>query len=343
MLRPLSIRLAALAAALLLAPLALWGASPLVADGAQTPEQVRSDVRRGKAQERSLASAAQRLGRLERALTGDIAVLQRRLDSVRADLTRAQTRLGQTQGDLRVQRVRAVRLRRRLAQSRELLGRRLRELYTSSDPDLVTIVLSSHDFADLLERTEFLRRIRRADEHIVEAVRRGRADARRQSIELAGLERRQQDAVVAVRSQRDALGRMETALQGRRATLARARAARLAALRATRADRRSAERELSRLLAERAAAARQTAGPGGPWAIPWAIVECESGGQNLPPNWAGASGYYQFMPDTWQGLGGSTPQAYQAPKAEQDRLAAQLWNGGAGAANWDCAALVAGG
>ena len=82
------------------------------------------------------------------------------------------------------------------------------------------------------------------------------------------------------------------------------------------------------------------AGPGGPWAIPWPIVQCESGGQNLPPNSAGASGYYQMLPSTWRGLGGSTPQAYQASKAEQDRLAATLWNNGAGASNWVCAALV---
>ncbi len=46
------------------------------------------------------------------------------------------------------------------------------------------------------------------------------------------------------------------------------------------------------------------------------------------------------MPQTWKALGGSTPQAYQASKAEQDRLAAKLWNGGAGAGTWDCAAIV---
>jgi hypothetical protein len=69
-------------------------------------------------------------------------------------------------------------------------------------------------------------------------------------------------------------------------------------------------------------------------------VQCESGGQNLTPNAAGASGYYQMMPDTWAGLGGSTPHAYQAPKAEQDRLAARLWAGGRGARNWVCSGLV---
>jgi hypothetical protein len=80
-------------------------------------------------------------------------------------------------------------------------------------------------------------------------------------------------------------------------------------------------------------------GPGGPWAIPWSVVSCESGGQNLPPNSAGASGYYQFIPSTWKLMGGSTPQAYQASKEEQDRLAAKLWNSPGGPANWDCARM----
>jgi hypothetical protein len=133
---------------------------------------------------------------------------------------------------------------------------------------------------------------------------------------------------------------MNAALENRRATYARAKAARLAALSHVRTRRRAAERELSKLLAARAAAA-SSAGPGGPWAIPWPIVQCESGGQNLPPNYATASGYYQMLDSTWKGLGGSTPHAYQASKAEQDRLAARLWNGGAGASNWVCASLVA--
>jgi hypothetical protein len=69
-------------------------------------------------------------------------------------------------------------------------------------------------------------------------------------------------------------------------------------------------------------------------------VLCESGGQNLPPNSAGASGYYQIMPATWTGAGGSGPAAYLASKAEQDAVASRLWNGGAGASNWVCAGMV---
>ena len=102
-----------------------------------------------------------------------------------------------------------------------------------------------------------------------------------------------------------------------------------------------AEHELTALLAAREKTSTTQAGPGGPWAIPWAVVQCESGGQDLPPNGSGASGYYQILSSTWKGLGGSTAQAYQASKAEQDRLAAKLWAGGAGAGNWTCSSLAA--
>ncbi|HEV3000821.1 MAG TPA: transglycosylase family protein, partial [Solirubrobacteraceae bacterium] len=116
-----------------------------------------------------------------------------------------------------------------------------------------------------------------------------------------------------------------------------------AALAATRGDRRRVEARLR--AAERAMAAATTAGapagvPTGGWAIPWPIVQCESGGQNLPPNSAGASGYYQIMPATWRGMGGRGPHAYLRPKAEQDAVAAALWDGGRGAGNWVCAGLV---
>jgi peptidoglycan hydrolase CwlO-like protein len=306
---------------------------------AQDPGTLRHHIDRQKGRERQLASAAARLGRLERAASRAVDVLSGRLAEAQSDLARWQARLAETQRELRVTRRRLVRLRARLAESRRALATMLRQRYTADQPDVVSVVLDAKGFADVLERIEFLRRVQRSDTLIVEAVRRGRDDARHDERILAALEPRQREQTAAVRSQRDGLARMTAALQARRASLAQARAARLAALRNTAASRRRAERELDRLLAAQARAAASR-GPGGPWAIPWPIVECESGGQNLPPNGATASGYYQMLDTTWHGLGGSTPHAYQASKAEQDRLAAKLWAGGAGARNWVCAALV---
>jgi hypothetical protein len=322
---------------LLLALVAVGGATRLAS--AQDPGALRDRIARQKGQEHQLASAAARLGRLERATAHSVAVLSGRLAQSQADLERWQARLAATQADLRATRKRLVRLRARLAQSRRALATMLRQRFIANRPDLVSVVLDARGFSEVLERVDFLKRVQRSDTLIVQAVRRGRDDARRDERRLAGLEVRQSDQTAAVRIERNALARMTAALQARRAALSEARAARLAALRNTAASRRQAEHELSKLLAAQARAAA-SAGPGGPWAIPWPIVECESGGQNLPPNSASASGYYQMLDSTWHGLGGSTPHAYQASKAEQDRLAARLWAGGAGASNWVCAALV---
>jgi peptidoglycan hydrolase CwlO-like protein len=328
---------ATIAVVLLLVLATAGGATHLAL--AQDPGALRHHIDRQKGRERQLASAAARLGRLERATARSVDVLSARLAEAQSDLARWQARLAETQRELRVTRERLVRLRARLAESRRALATMLRQRYTADRPDVVSVVLDAKGFSDVLERIEFLRRVQRSDTLIVEAVRRGRNDARHDERILAALEPRQREQTAAVRSQRDGLARMTAALQARRAALAQARAARLAALSNTIASRRRAQRELSRLLAAQARAAASR-GPGGPWAIPWPIVECESGGQNLPPNSASASGYYQMLDSTWHGLGGSTPHAYQASKAEQDRLAATLWAGGAGAHNWVCAALV---
>jgi peptidoglycan hydrolase CwlO-like protein len=312
---------------------------PAASTSAQSESGLRARIGAGKAQERSLASAADRLGRLERETQREVTILEGRLNAAQADLNAAQARLAATEVRLNAARARVIRLRSRLAHVRTKLSGLLRERYMGDTPDLITVVLQSDGFSQLLETLSFVQRVQRSDAQLLDLVRSARGDAGREQTMLTNLDARQQSQATVVRTRRDALAGITAGLQARRDTLAAARAARLAALGRARAGRRSAERELDHLLAARARAARAS-GPGGPWAIPWPIVQCESGGTNTPPNYATASGYYQMLDSTWRGLGGSTPHAYQASKAEQDRLAARLWAGGAGARNWVCAALV---
>jgi muramidase (phage lysozyme) len=50
---------------------------------------------------------------------------------------------------------------------------------------------------------------------------------------------------------------------------------------------------------------------------------------------SGAGGAYQILPSTWELYGGQgEPQ--NAPKAEQDRIAAEIWADSGGSA-WVCA------
>lgn len=71
-------------------------------------------------------------------------------------------------------------------------------------------------------------------------------------------------------------------------------------------------------------------GDGG-WVIPTKAVMCESGGANLAPNSATASGYYQITDQTWAAYGGTTQHASDAPKSEQDAVASRL-----PLSAWDC-------
>ena len=73
-------------------------------------------------------------------------------------------------------------------------------------------------------------------------------------------------------------------------------------------------------------------GPNGThWAIPYSIVACESGGSWTAANPSGAIGPYQLL-----GHGAPWPVTSEADKLAHHRIAAALWNGGAGRSNWVC-------
>ena len=306
----------------------------------QDESTLRNQIEQSKAREQQLSGAVARLSDLLARTEHDIAVVQGRLTEVEADLATARAKLAATRAELATQRAKLARLRRRLAEDKNDLAAQLVADYKHTDPDIVSLVVGADNFADLVERVELVKRLQERNGEIVDRVHAARNETDRTTARLADLEIEQRETAAAVERRRNALASMRAGLASRQATLARVRAARAQALAGTRAGRASAESALNKLIAEREAAARSTSS-GGPWAIPWPIVQCESGGQNLPPNSAGASGYYQMLPSTWAGLGGSTRHAYQASKAEQDRLAAKLWAGGAGAHNWVCASLVA--
>jgi septal ring factor EnvC (AmiA/AmiB activator) len=316
---------------------AALGAVP--AGGQQSENTLRNKINSQRDREQSLSSAVAKLGALESSTERAVTIFGQRAAAVQADLDVAESKLASAVQQRDRQRRRALRLRARLRTSRARLATLLRQRYADGEPDLVTVVLNANGFKQLLETVDFVKRIQKSDQQILDTVKNARADALAQRRQLTRLSAQRQAAADIVRQRHDALAGIVSGLNQRRNALAQARAARSEALSGTRASRQRAERALTRLLAQRARQ-QTSSGPGGPWSIPGAIVQCESGGQNLAPNSAGASGYYQFLPDTWRGLGGSTPQAYLASKAEQDRLAAQLWANGSGARNWVCAGIV---
>jgi peptidoglycan hydrolase CwlO-like protein len=112
----------------------------------------------------------------------------RQLGRLQSDIDVSQARLNETQYALRSARERLVELQAQLARDRRVLARQLVQLYKDGPQDWTTVVMSSHGFKDLLERTDFLKRVAKRNAHIVERVRRDRAAVKQEEIHLRALE-----------------------------------------------------------------------------------------------------------------------------------------------------------
>src|SRR5262249_30634658 len=151
-------------------------------------------------------------------------------------------------------RVRVTRLRNRLAEVRTKLAGLLKERYMGDQPDIVTVVLNSDGFSQLLETLSFVKRVERADANLLDIVRDARIEAGQEQAKLTKRGADQQEETDAVEARRNALAGITQGLRERRDQLAAARAARLQALSNVRANRLKAQKELNRLLAARARA-----------------------------------------------------------------------------------------
>jgi septal ring factor EnvC (AmiA/AmiB activator) len=324
--------------------------------------QLKSQLGAEQGHQQSLANSIASLSHLISSLTGQIALVESREAAVKADLVRDRAQLAAVARALNRERHLLSLLRARLAKARMLLARQLVTNYEQSKPDLVSVVLESNGFKDLLDRLNFLKDAQQQQQAIITVTQQAKARADAAARHLSALQESVRQITIATAQRVRALAGMNMLLHSKEAALQQARTAQSNALAASRARGSHLQSEISRIEAEQAAAARaaaaqnalQSAGggsgtptPAGPtygasggWAIPYAIVLCESGGQNLTPNSAGASGYYQIMPATWKLFGGAGPAAYLASKSEQDSVASRIWNGGAGASNWVCAGIV---
>jgi septal ring factor EnvC (AmiA/AmiB activator) len=329
-------------------------ALPLTSSADPNLGTLNSQLGQQQARQQSLQNSLGGLSRLISSLSGQISFVQSREAAVQAQLAQDQATLASSQAALAREQALLVILRARLHRAQGQLARQLVSSYEGDNPDLVSVVLESNGFNDLLSKITYLRDAEHQQQGIISVTGAAKRQADGAALHLTKLEaiERQVTANTAMRARE--LAGMNSLLESKRSSLRQAQAVQQAALSATRSHASQLQSEISRIEAQQAAqraAAQASAGsayassapalgPSGGWAIPYAIVLCESGGQNLPPNSAGASGYYQIMPATWRGAGGSGPAAYLAGKSEQDAVASRIWNGGAGASNWVCAGIV---
>ena len=211
----------------------------------------------------------------------------------------------------------------------DALEQRLVAIYKSDSPDYVDLVLSADGFDDLSTRTGYLDALHRGDLQVAEQVESLRDRVAGQYHEIADLKR-------GVEAEAAELASARTEFQASEAEAEQDAAAVAAARTETQADLSSVEDQIAALEEEQAAQASAPLYAGGPYAIPTYIVVCESGGNYRALNRSTmAGGAYQIIPSTWHAYGG-TGYAHQAPKAEQDRIAAAIWSD-SGPSAWSCA------
>jgi hypothetical protein len=272
----------------------------------------------GAARQQAAVAAAR-----EARLTSVLAAGEQREAELGAQVTEAQAELAAAR----------ARLRRAL----DVLADRLIAIFKGDAPDETALLLDSDGFDDLATRADLLGRIQAADAGLAMRVRALR-EAIADHLAAVRVARARQDAFNdQVAGARDRIAAARAAAEAQAAALAEARAAQAAALEGLQSQVASWEHQLQQQQQMSAAQAHATvAGWFGDWAIPQAIVMCESGGNYgaLNPS-SGAGGAYQILPSTWRLYGGSG-SPHSASRGEQDRIASQIW-ADSGSAAWVCA------
>jgi peptidoglycan hydrolase CwlO-like protein len=323
---------------------ALIGLITLVASpaGGASISSLRQKLSAGRDEAGSLVSELQATQGELAAAEGEAATATARERKLTGLLASGEEKAARLAAEVRQTQRQLQRAKKRLRRARRVLATRLVAMYESGAPDTASVILAANSFDEMATRTEYLTRIQQSDSALaqrVAAVRRTVAVALRRVAELKARVDSYNERLAAARSEvasvraaaEGAAAHLQSVEAARQASLAKLKASigtwveEIQAAKAAQAERISAEEaegEVERWL-------------GGPYAIPAYVVMCESGGNYGAVNpSSGAGGAYQILPSTWELYGGQgEPQS--APKAEQDRIAAEIW-ADSGPSAWVC-------
>jgi septal ring factor EnvC (AmiA/AmiB activator) len=318
--------LGGLLAALTIAPAAAAGPGALEAKLASARERASSVASALQASNEQLAAAQAEAAAAE--------AHERRLSGLLAE---GEERAAELSHKVQVTRQRLARQKARLGRARRLLARRLVAIYESGTPSTASFLLGATDYRELLTRAEYLREISESDSALASRVEEVRNAVHREVKSVARLRARAVAYDARLAAARSEIASVSEAAQASASQLEAIASSRQASLASLRSDISSWVTEIQAARAASRAEAEEEVGRwlGGPYSIPTYIVMCESGGNYsaLNPS-SGAGGAYQILPSTWELYGGKgAPQ--DASKAEQDRIAAEIW-ADSGPSAWVC-------
>ena len=292
---------------------------------------VKAKIRDKKAKEGVLTSTITRYNHRIQGLQGEIRGLQDRQNRITDDLNAKRTELYETQDKLEKTKDRLARLKVYLAKAQKVLAARLVQMYKDGEPDVLTVVLESNGFEDLLERTQFLDRITNQDNQIITKVRTLKAQTTKQTKELGKLQKQQKAAAIAIEERRNQVAAVKGRLVSSRSDLQQTRDGRQVILSRVRSTRHRLEGDLSKMQAQ--VRAQLLAAQQGPAAGP---IRRGTGSMIWPVNGPITSPFCERR--SWEschpGIDIGVPAGTPIRAADSGRVAIAGWVGGYG--NYTC-------
>jgi peptidoglycan hydrolase CwlO-like protein len=185
---------------------------------------------------------------------GSIDDLQTRLGALESSLSVERSVLSSLRSQLSAARVQLSSLQVQLGQDRRVLVAQVVAAYESPPPDIATVILEAHGFADLLERVDDLQAISRENATATVHVAVEQKLVTAQTERLAALEASHARETSAVLVQRDEVAQLHLALVSRQLQYIRARDRKNAELGPLESHKQALEHELSKLAVSELAA-----------------------------------------------------------------------------------------
>lgn len=198
---------------------ALYLAQPM-GSSAKTAGELQSSIASKTAKKEALNSDITSMSTKISGLRGRINQLQSTQNKIEVDLNKKVTRQQTIKGDLDTSRARLARLKKRLAYSRKLLSDRIITVYKQGEPSIISVVLNSKGFSQMVTRATYLRAVAAQDSHVITTVTSLKGSTKKETTRLASLEAEASALVATVRTRRNQVAGAKHTLDSRRDELA---------------------------------------------------------------------------------------------------------------------------